>query len=63
MAPADILEVRGYETEVVHSGPEAPEEVEQAPYDCVLSDIGMPEVNGVELYRAIRANHWTYRSC
>ena len=55
MAPAAILAVRGYETEVVHSGPEALEEVEQPPFDCVLSHIGMPEVSGVELYRAIKA--------
>ena len=25
------------------------------PFDCVLSDIKMPEINGVELYRAIKA--------
>ncbi len=51
----DILEVKGYRADAVHSGPEALREVEQYAYDCVLTDVKMPEVNGVELYRAIKA--------
>jgi CheY-like chemotaxis protein len=59
----DILKVKGYEAEAVHSGPEALEKVTQGsfgsaqdrPFDCVLTDIKMPEVNGVELYRALKA--------
>ncbi len=74
----DILKVKGYEAEAVHSGPEALEKVTQGsfgsahrheprheysrwhsrwqdrPFDCVLTDIKMPEVNGVELYRTIK---------
>lgn len=52
---ADIFEVKGYQAEVAYSGPEALEKVAQRDFDCVLSDIKMPEVNGVELYRAIKA--------
>jgi len=60
----DILRVKGYEAEAAGSGPEALEKVAQAssgsaqgkPFDCVLSDIKMPDVNGVELCRAIRAS-------
>ena len=51
----DIFEVKGYQVEEAHSGPEALDRLERADFDCVLSDIKMPEVNGVELYRAIKA--------
>ncbi len=52
---ADIFQVKGYEVEVAHSGPEALEKVAGGRFDCVLTDIKMPEMNGVELYRAIKA--------
>ena len=51
---ADILKVKGYQAETAHSGVEALEKVAGKPFDCVLTDIKMPEVNGVELYRAIK---------
>jgi len=51
----DILKVKGYEAEVAHSGPEALEKVEKGHFNCLLSDIKMPEVNGVDLYRFIKA--------
>jgi len=50
----DILKVKGYEANVAHSGPEALEKVAEAHFDCLLSDINMPKVNGVELYQAIK---------
>jgi len=50
----DILIIKGYETDLAHSGSEALEKVEETYYTCILSDIKMPEVNGVELYRAIK---------
>jgi len=57
------LKVEGYEAEAVHSGPEALTKITEVPfdsaqdrsYDCVLSDIKMPGVDGVELYKAIKA--------
>lgn len=52
---ADIFRIKGHQTEVAHSGPEALEKIEQQSFDCVLSDIKMPGINGVELFRAIRA--------
>ncbi len=52
----DIFMLEGYEAEAVHSGSEAMERVGEGNFDCVLSDIKMPEVDGVELYRAIKAN-------
>ena len=51
----DILRVKGHEAEVVYSGPEALKKLAGNSFDCILSDIKMPEVNGVELYRAIKA--------
>ena len=51
----DIFRVKGYQAEVANSGTEALDWVERETFDCVLSDIKMPEVNGVELYKAIKA--------
>ena len=51
----NIFQVKGYEVEAAHSGPEALEKVAGGRFDCVLTDIKMPEVSGVELYRAIKA--------
>lgn len=51
----DILKVKGYEAEAAHSGMEALDKVDKSQFDCVLADIKMPQMNGVELYRAIKA--------
>jgi two-component system response regulator HydG len=51
----NIFQVKGYEVEAAHSGPEALEKVAGERFDCVLTDIKMPEMNGVELYRAIKS--------
>lgn len=51
----DIFKVEGYEAEAAYSGSEALDIVKRGHFDCVLTDIKMPEMNGVELYRAIRA--------
>ena len=54
---ADIFRVKGYDVDTAYSAKEALEEIEKGEIDCVLSDIRMPEVSGVELYRAIRENN------
>ena len=51
----DILRVKGFEAEAVHSGAEALDKIEEGYFDCVLTDIKMPGINGVELYREIKA--------
>ena len=51
---SDILKVKGYEAEAAYSGPEALDMMEKGYFDCVLADIKMPEINGVELYKAIK---------
>ena len=50
----DILRLKGYQTEPAYSGLEALRKVENGAFDCVLSDIKMPDLNGVDLYRAIK---------
>jgi DNA-binding NtrC family response regulator len=54
---ADILKVKGYQAETAHSGAAALEMMAETAFDCVLSDIKMPGVNGVELYQAIKAKN------
>lgn len=51
----DIFKIKGYESEAVYSGAEALEKIKQDRFDCVLTDIKMPGMNGVELHRAIKA--------
>jgi CheY-like chemotaxis protein len=51
----DIFRLKGYAVEAAYSGYEALEKVAQYKLDCVLSDIKMPGINGIELCRAIKA--------
>ena len=51
----DIFKVKGYDAEAAHSGPEALDKLNEGRFDCVLTDIKMPQMNGVELYRTIKA--------
>ena len=50
----DILKVKGYESEEAHSAAEALNMVKENSFDCVLTDIKMPRMNGVELHQAIK---------
>jgi len=51
---ADIFQVKGYGVDTAHSEKEAMEKIEDSQFDCVLSDIKMPEMSGVELHHAIK---------
>ena len=51
----DILRVKGHEAQAAHSGPQALEKAAQGEFDCVLSDVKMPDMDGVELHRALKA--------
>ncbi len=51
----DIFRAKGYEAEAAHSGSKALARMAEISFDCVLSDVKMPGLNGVELYRAIKA--------
>ncbi len=55
---AIILELSGYEVLVAHTGREALElGMSQRP-DAVILDIGMPDINGYDVARRIRAESW-----
>jgi DNA-binding NtrC family response regulator len=51
---SDILEVKGYEALEAYTGEDAVEKVRSARPDCVLMDIKMPDINGVEALKMIR---------
>jgi two-component system response regulator HydG len=50
----DILTVKGFAADIAHSGTEALEKLEKSEYGCVLTDIKMPGMNGVELFKIIK---------
>ncbi len=54
MTLADILRSKGFEAEVAHSGLQALEHLQKVKFTCVISDIRMPECDGVELFRKIK---------
>ena len=56
-ALADILVLKGFETHVVSSGAAALQVLHDYPVDVLLTDIIMPEMDGVALYRQTRQTH------
>lgn len=52
---AMLLELSGHTVDVVHSGAAALERVAKVRPDCMLLDIGMPDMNGYEVARRLRA--------
>jgi DNA-binding NtrC family response regulator len=52
-----ILQLEGYQGEAANSGEQALVLVQDHHFDCVLSDIKMPGMNGVELFKAFQRHH------
>lgn len=43
----------GFKVEIVHGGTAALDRLATEPYDLVVCDLVMPEVNGISVYRAV----------
>jgi CheY-like chemotaxis protein len=51
---ADIMSIKGFEVHAAYSGLEALAILQSQPVDILLTDVVMPDMNGVELYRKTR---------
>lgn len=49
-----ILSEEGYEVAISLSGREAGEQLSSNPFDVVLLDIRLPDINGIDLLKEIR---------
>ncbi|RJQ44032.1 MAG: response regulator [Anaerolineaceae bacterium] len=52
---SEIFSLKGHDVDVAHSGLDALEEARNKQYNCVLSDIKMERMNGVELLCALKS--------
>ena len=51
-----VLQHSGYEVEAVENGEEAVDKARESAYDCMIFDIMMPKLNGIEALKKIRAS-------
>jgi two-component system KDP operon response regulator KdpE len=54
-AVAPLLRARGYEVEIATTGQEALKSVASKPPDLVVLDLGLPDIDGTEVCRRVRA--------
>ena len=52
-----LVETLGFSVEAASSGPEALESMERTPYTFLLTDMKMPEMDGMDLIREARQRH------
>ncbi len=53
----DLLEILGYQGDVVENGQQALAQLEVREYDILFTDIGMPVMNGWQLIEHVKAKH------
>jgi DNA-binding NtrC family response regulator len=53
-ALGDVFETRGYSVDIAFDGEQAVERVRNATYDCILMDIRMPKMSGVDAFKEIK---------
>ncbi len=54
------LELEGYATKQAKNGVEGLELLKESPPDLILSDVNMPQMDGIEFFKAVRQNpDWT----
>ena len=61
-ALARLISLAGHQTRCVLNGQQAIQEAESAPPDVMILDFMMPEVDGLEVLRAIRSNPRTEKT-
>ena len=49
----DVLRLSGHRVDTASNGDEACRKVRSGPYDLIITDVRMPEMNGIELYRNV----------
>ena len=54
---AKILDLNGFEVQTANSGAEALDILQAHPVDVLLTDVMMPDMNGIELYRETKKTH------
>jgi two-component system response regulator HydG len=54
MTLVDIIRVNGYDAVSVQTGDDALKQLAQERFDCVLTDIKMPGISGVELFQELK---------
>ncbi len=52
-----LLKKKGYEVNVAKNGIEAMTQIEGVEFDLIVSDIRMPDMNGIEIVKKIREYH------
>jgi CheY-like chemotaxis protein len=57
MLIAETLTLEGHDVDTAKDGQEALEKVSACPYDAILSDLRMPVLDGVGLYRGLDQQH------
>jgi len=57
MLMAEALVLEGHDVDTAKNGQEALEKIAACSYDAILSDLRMPELDGVGLYRVLDQQH------